>query len=366
MAHILSVGEDKFCFGREIGLVSRSGLQGIDSHTISIVAVAEGREVTLFFGQNGKHLPANLCLLAENAPFERTPFDEAALSTLKGSVVVVFGSGTGGSLICLELARAGVGEIRICDFDVLKAANTSRHEGDFTDTGRKKTRIAAERVRRINPNIKVRLFEEDLLNGKNDEKLEECLDGSDVAVDAMDSLDASLYLNRETYLRGIPAVFGGCYEEALGGEVFFTLPEEDTPCMECLRGGLTQPEQSGEIDYSTASGPEDYEGEPGLHAAVNLVTTIEIQVILGLLLQKTDSRLKELANPRLNYLLIGGGLGTGFYRFKKPFDIHYLPLKGPRSDCDTHRLCRDTGPAVEVADDKHIEPEIMAFLEGGR
>lgn len=331
-------------------------MHGIDTSNASVIADVEGNEAVFYLKQNGEHKPAKQIILTENAAFERTPFDPESRSTLRDSVVIIFGAGTGGSYISLELARAGVGELRICDFDLLKVANISRHEGDFTDIGRPKTRVTAEGARKINPNIKLRIFEENLLDGTRDNELSELLEGCNLAIGAMDHLASSLSLNRETYPRGIPTVFGGCYEEAMGGEVFFTLPEENTPCLECLRGGLSQPDQTGEIDYSNASGPDDYEGEPGLHSAVNLVTAIEVQLILGLLLRNTNSRLKELVNPRRNFLLIGGGLGEGVYMFKKPFDIFYQPLKRPRRNCDTHRLLQES--------ESMIDDEIIQVEEG--
>lgn len=142
-----------------------------------------------------------------------------------------------------------------------------------------------------------------------------------------------------------PCVFGGCYEEALGGEVLFTLPGENTPCLSCLRGGLKQPEQKGAIDYSTATGPEDYQGQPGLHAMVDFVTCTEVIICLAILLQSVPgSRLAQLIDPKRNFLLVGGALGEGFYRFKKPFDVFFQPLSGPRKSC---LVCQADGNCIE-------------------
>ena len=102
------------------------------------------------------------------------------------------------------------------------------------------------------------------------------------------------------------------------------------PCLACLRAGLKPPDTIGQIDYSTAAGPADYQGQPGLHAAVDLVTCIEVQVCLGILLRNSaTSKLARLIDPGANFILIGGALGRGFYRFRKPFDIFFQPLHGP-------------------------------------
>lgn len=366
MAHVLAVGENEHPWNPIIGTVSHTGFQGVESIADSVVALVDKTEATFFYNQGHQHIPANLTVLKKSAPFKRTPFSPEILSILNQSTVVVFGLGTGGSLIALELARAGVGELKLCDYDTLEPENTSRHQGDFTDIGRKKATLTAERAAQINPNIKLKLYEENLLDGEHENELAECLDSCSLIVGAMDHLPSSLYLNREAWLKGIPAVWGGCYEEALGGEVFITIPEKNNPCLECLRGGLTQPEHKGEIDYSHARGPEDYQGEPGLHSAVIVVTSIEIQVILGMLLRNTDSKLQDLVETNKNFLLIGGALGSGFYQFKKPFDIFYQPLKGPKSDCNTHRMAREDETEFSDLDAEictEIPPEFQIHLE---
>ena len=85
------------------------------------------------------------------------------------------------------------------------------------------------------------------------------------------------------------------------------------------------------IDYSTAHDSEDYEGQPGLDAAVRSVAMAAVQIILLILLrEKTQS---ELWQSQGNYLLIGNARSENFYRFRGPFDTFFQPLKGPRSDC---------------------------------
>ena len=119
-----------------------------------------------------------------------------------------------------------------------------------------------------------------------------------------DKRAVQLLIDEFTQKLKIPAVFGGCYEEALGGEVFFTLPDEQMPCLACLRGGMQQPEQRGNIDYSTATGPEDYQGQPGLHAMVDFVTCTEILICLAILLREIpNSQLAQWIDPKQNFLL---------------------------------------------------------------
>jgi len=153
-------------------------------------------------------------------------------------------------------------------------------------------------------------------------------------VAATDKTARQLLANELTLRFQTACVFGGCYEEALGGEVFYTLPGEQMPCLACLRAGLEQPKTDVKIDYGKASSASDYEGEPGLHAAIDFISCPQVQICLGILLRKVPtSKLAQLIDPRRNFLLIGGALASGFYRFNRPFHIFFQPLKGRRRDC---------------------------------
>jgi molybdopterin/thiamine biosynthesis adenylyltransferase len=281
---------------------------------------------------------ATLMVIEPAELIKRTPFDPTCMEKLRASVVALFGGGSGGGTIAGHLARAGVGELRIIDPDRLEAPNLSRHECGFGSLGLAKPEALEDYLRGLNPQVRVRCWNENVLDGTRDDVLEEVLDGVDLVVGAMDHLPASLYLNREAWLRGIPGVWGGCYEEARGGEVLFTLPDENTPCLECLRSAVPSQERERTYDYSKTRDGQTYEGEPGLFSAVSLITIIEVQFILAMLLRGTSSQLTTLIDPRRNYLLIGGALAEGFYRFDQPFQIFFQPLSGPRKDCDTHRL----------------------------
>lgn len=315
-----------------IGIVSEAGgITPQNSQLIILSVKDDSITASGFINKRFRQLPVEVVYGA--ASYERTPFNQLEMDMLWNQRVLIFGMGTGGSKIALELARAGVGNLILCDFDRLDFANVSRHEGDMLDVGKSKVQIPAERIYRINPAIKVETYFEDIFE-RSFEQVKEIFEQADLVIAATDKTSVQLVINELTHNLGIPCVFGGCYEEALGGEVFFTLPGENMPCLACLRGGMKQPKQKNKIDYSTATGPEDYQGQPGLHAAVDFVTCIEIQICLGILLRKSStSKLSQMIDPTRNYLLIGGGLSEGFYRFRKPFDIFYQPLSKPRKTC---------------------------------
>lgn len=78
------------------------------------------------------------------------------LARLRRARVAVVGLGAVGSYAVEGLARAGVGFLRLVDFDEIKESNINRQLYALTSTvGRKKADLARERVLDINPDCRV-------------------------------------------------------------------------------------------------------------------------------------------------------------------------------------------------------------------
>src|SRR6516165_4155693 len=79
---------------------------------------------------------------------------------LKAAKVLLIGAGGLGSPLGLYLAAAGVGRIGLVDFDVVDFSNLQRQILHGTsDVGRPKLHSAADRLREINPEVKLDLYE---------------------------------------------------------------------------------------------------------------------------------------------------------------------------------------------------------------
>ena len=95
-------------------------------------------------------------------PFSRTELllGKGAMDKLKNSRVAVFGVGGVGGYAVEALARSGVGELDLIDNDTVSVTNINRQIIALHSTiGRSKVRVAAERVRDINPEIRVNCHE---------------------------------------------------------------------------------------------------------------------------------------------------------------------------------------------------------------
>lgn len=129
---------------------------------------------------------------------------EDGIKKLANSHVAVFGLGGVGSYTAEALARAGVGELTVVDNDTVSVTNINRQLYALTSTvGMKKTQVAAERIRQINPECKVHLIDGFYLEENSADFF---LYNYDYVADAVDTVQAKLSLAVECRKRGIPLI----------------------------------------------------------------------------------------------------------------------------------------------------------------
>lgn len=126
------------------------------------------------------------------------------LRRLRESLVTVAGLGAVGSYAVEGLARAGVGRLRLVDFDIVKPSNINRQLYALDSTvGQPKAELAGQRVRDINPDCAV----EALRCFIHRETMEAVLGGPpDLLIDAIDSLAPKVELLAAASQRGIPII----------------------------------------------------------------------------------------------------------------------------------------------------------------
>ena len=114
------------------------------------------------------------------------------IENLKSAKVLVCGVGGVGGYVVEGLARAGVGTIDVLDNDVFSPSNLNRQILATTATiGRKKTEVAIERIKSINPDCKSKAYDMFYLQDTAD-KVDLFL--YDYVVDAIDTVSAKLTL----------------------------------------------------------------------------------------------------------------------------------------------------------------------------
>ncbi len=113
---------------------------------------------------------------------------------LKNTKVLIAGLGGVGGYVLEGLARVGIGELGLCDFDTVSISNKNRQILALNSTiGQKKTEVARKRVEDINPDCKITVFDikitEDNINDLN-------LIKWDYVADCIDDVPAKIALIR--------------------------------------------------------------------------------------------------------------------------------------------------------------------------
>ena len=164
---------------------------------------------------------------------------------LKQSTVLVVGAGGLGSPVLLYLAAAGVGHISIIDGDLVTLSNLQRQVvHDSANVGMKKVDSAAQRLRELNPEIKVEVHP----NHLSENNAEKMMSGKTVVVDCTDNLETRFLINSTCVKVGIPFVYGAVFRYEGQVSIF---DAKRGPCLRCMypvipaEGSVPKPDENG-------------------------------------------------------------------------------------------------------------------------
>ncbi len=153
---------------------------------------------------------------------------EAGQEKLKRAKIVIVGAGGLGSPISIYLAAAGVGTMRIIDHGSVELSNLNRQILHWDeDIGRKKAISAAEKLRRLNPEVKVEAIEAEI----TESNATQLVAGFDLIVDALDNLPTRYLLNKVAVEQRMPFFHGAVY--GFEGRVLTIIPGKSA-CLRCI------------------------------------------------------------------------------------------------------------------------------------
>lgn len=152
-------------------------------------------------------------------------YGEAAFRCFQRAHVCVIGVGGVGSWAVEALARSGIGNLTLVDFDSVAPSNINRQIQAMQGTlGKRKITVLAERVRGINPACRIREIPE-RLTLENPEALLGNMD-FDYVIDAIDDMFAKTALIAWCHAKGISLV-------SVGGAGGQTDPTQVAVCDLC-------------------------------------------------------------------------------------------------------------------------------------
>ena len=129
---------------------------------------------------------------------------DEGVEKLKNSNVIVFGVGGVGSFAAEAIARAGVGNLTIVDFDDVDITNINRQLPALHSTvGKYKVEVMKERMLDINPNINIKAIRKVYNKDTSEEIL---CENYDYVVDAIDMVTSKIHLIETCKAKGLEII----------------------------------------------------------------------------------------------------------------------------------------------------------------
>jgi len=193
---------------------------------------------------------------------------------LKAARVLCIGAGGLGSPASLYLAAAGVGTLGIVDFDRVDLTNLQRQVLHGTkDVGRSKLASARDRLRDINPEIELKLYECRF----SSDNAEQIVADYDVVVDGSDNFATRYLSNDVCVFARKPNVYGSVFR--FEGQATVFAPHLGGPCYRCL---FPEPPPAESVPNCAQAGVLGV--LPGIIGMLQAIETIKLILGIGDLL----------------------------------------------------------------------------------
>ena len=211
---------------------------------------------------------------------------------LKSNVLIV-GAGGLGSPISIYLAALGIGKIGIIDKDSVEISNLSRQIIFSTnDLKKNKSSVAINKLRKINPDIKLHSFNKRLTK-KN---INQIAKNFDLIVDGSDNFRTRFLIN-DYCLKNKKILVSGAISKFDGQVYTFNFSKKKSPCLRCF---IPKIPSNPDVDNC------EYEGVLGSLAGI--IGTIQANEVVKEIL--------EIGDTLCGYILIIDALKLTFRKVK--------------------------------------------------
>ena len=140
----------------------------------------------------------------------------------KDAKITVIGCGGIGGETIEMLARMGIGELVLVDEDAFDISNLNRQTlATLSEVGIAKSAVAADKVRLINPYVKVTKFKEHV----DQTNIDKIIGDSNIVIDALDNVLTRVIVSRKAKEKGIPYIHGAIHGTM--GQITVFLPNSD-------------------------------------------------------------------------------------------------------------------------------------------
>ncbi|MDR2774135.1 MAG: ThiF family adenylyltransferase [Tannerella sp.] len=249
------------------------------------------------------------------------------VDALEKKSVLIVGLGSGGSQIAVELAKAGVGNFTLVDFDRVELHNIARHICGVNELGRLKTNAVRDAILLKNPYAEVKTLDFDM--NEHLAEIEEEVVAVDLTIAATDSIDSRYHLNAFLLKHGKTGLFGRAVTRAEGGDVLRVRP--GGPCYACLTGSnwynradeisdIRRARESGIIPAYTSEEDAQAMVQVGLSTDIAPINTMMVKMALIELSRGTECEITALDNELTFDYYIWANRRDNHYRKWAPYN----------------------------------------------
>src|ERR1700678_1835509 len=190
---------------------------------------------------------------------------------LKAASLLWSGPGGLGSPIALYLAAAGIVRLGLVDPDIVDFSNLQRQILHGTeDVGRKKLNSARDRIKAVNPNVQVDIYD-CLVRSEN---AMEIVRDYDVVVDGTDNFPTRYLSNDVCVLTKKPNVYGSIFR--FDGQATVFAPHLGGPCYRCM---FPEPPPPGMVPSCAEGGVLGV--LPGIIGVIQAIEAIKLIMGIG-------------------------------------------------------------------------------------
>ena len=266
----------------------------VSSESDSIVYEIDKGELVL---RPNEYIPARAELYSRNKGI-------LEVNILEKKRVMIVGLGSFGSQIAIELAKAGVGQFALFDFDRVELHNLARHTSTVNDLGRLKTDVIYDAILGKNPYAIVEKFP---ININEDlPLLNKEIAKADIVICATDNNTSRYNISEALVKQQRIGIFGRAVTRAEGGDVFRYRP--GGPCYCCLIGtgwydtsaeeitNLASARRNGQIAAYVSDEDADAVVQVGLSSDIEPICNLMVKLTLVELSRGMPSGISGLEN----------------------------------------------------------------------
>ena len=196
-----------------------------------------------------------------------------------GKITVIGCGGIGGQTIEM-LARMGIGELVLVDEDAFDISNLNRQTlATLSDVGLDKSAVAKDKVRLINPYVKVTSFNEHV----DETNIDKIISDSDIVIDALDNVLTRVIVSRKAKEKEIPYIHGAIHGTL--GQLTVFLPDGEKTYEEMFnlpsKGKELTPEVFEALSKVTSGVPPVIGPTPNLIGCLEAIEAFKIITGVG-------------------------------------------------------------------------------------